>query len=136
MKPSKSLVSKGKKKPAAATPSSPLLTPAVSSVSSLVSQPALPSVSDDQKIKEYVHSILSSFLSQTGSVGTNPSISASTVVPDSAPPLRGATRGVGAAILMRGQPTEPSGMVPPVQKEDVNPLPLCHCVMCIIVGLI
>ena len=75
LKHHKSLVAKGIKKLASATPSfTPSLTPVVSSISSLVSQPALPSVSDDQKINEYVHSILSSFLSQTSDMSTNPSV--------------------------------------------------------------
>ena len=48
----KSLVLKGRKKPALATPSSsPSPTPVVSTVSSLVSRPAIPTVSDDQRSK-------------------------------------------------------------------------------------
>ena len=85
----KSLVSKGKKKPVVTTHSSSTSAPpSVSpSVSSLVSNPSLPSVGDDQKIKDYVHSFLSSFLLQSGSVGINPSFSAPTEVPNPAPPL-------------------------------------------------
>ena len=109
LKHRKSLVAKGKKKPA--------------SISSLVSQPVLPSVSDDQKSKEYVPSILSSFLSQTNGISTNPSVSAPTVVPHCSPPSQGATGGGRAAILNRGRLTETSGTVPPVQQEDVNPPP-------------
>ena len=66
LKHRKSLVSKGRKKPASATPpSSPSPTPVVSTVSSLISHPADPSVSDDQRIKDYVHSLLSGFFSQS-----------------------------------------------------------------------
>ena len=39
------------------------------------------------------------------------------MVPDSSPPLRGATRGVGAALLLRGWLSGPSGVVPPLQEE-------------------
>ena len=90
LKHRKSLVSKGKKKPAAAALSvSPSSTPVVSAVSSVVPQPALPSVSDDQKIKDYVHSFLSQFLSQSGVVSTNPSVSAPSVMPHSSTPSGG-----------------------------------------------
>ena len=83
LKHRKSLVSEGKKKPVVTTvttpSSSPSATPSVSpSISVLVFNPSLPSVSNDQKIKDYVHSILSSFLSQSGSLGINPSFSAPT----------------------------------------------------------
>ena len=115
----KSLVSKGTKKPATAAPAaSPSSTPVVSTVSSVVQQPALPSVSDDQKIKDYVQSFLSQFLSQSGMLSTNPSILVPSVVPHSSPPSLGATGGGGATSLNRGRPTEASGMVPPVMQED------------------
>ena len=107
----KSLVSKGKKPVSTTPPSSPSITPAVSSIASVVSQPSIPSVSDDEKIRDYVHSFLSSFFSQLGSVGINPSsFSSPAVVPHLAPPLRGATGGVGADILNRGRLTRPSGI--------------------------
>ena len=139
LKHRKSLVSKGKKKPVVTTPSSsPSVPPSVSpSVSSLVANPSLPSVSDDQKIKAYVHSILSSFLSQSGSVGINPSFSAPMEEPNPTSPLRGATGGGGGgetANLSRGRHIEPSGMVPSSQ-EDVDSPFQCLCMMCIIVGL-
>ena len=91
LKHKKSLISKRKKKPVSSAPSSsPSVSLAVSTVASVGSPIALPSVSDDAKIKDYVHLILSSFFSQSGSVGINPSsLSAPTVVPDSAPPIRG-----------------------------------------------
>ena len=96
LKHRKSLVSKGRKKPASATPSSsPSPTPMVSTVSSLVSQPVVPSVSDDQRIKEYVHSLLSGFFSQSSDLGTNLSFSAPLMVPHCSPLLLGATRGGG-----------------------------------------
>ena len=70
LKHRKSLVSKGKKKPVVTAPSSSSssVTPSVlPCVSALVSNPSLPSVSDDQKIKDYVHSFLSLFLTQSDS---------------------------------------------------------------------
>ena len=118
----KSLVSKGRKKPATAVPTaSASSTPEVSTVSSVINQPALPSVSDDDKIKDYVQSFLSQFLTQSGILGTNLSVSPPSVVPHSSPPLRGATGGGGAASLNRGRPTEASGKVPPVIHEDQIP---------------
>ena len=93
----------------------------MSTVSSVIQQPALPPVSDDQKIQDYVQSFLSQFLSQSGIVGTNPSVSAPLVVPHSSPPSWGATGGGGAASLNRGRPTEASGMVPPVMQKDQIP---------------
>ena len=89
-------------------------------VSSVVPQPALPSVHDDQKIKDYVHSFLSQFLSQSGILPANPSLSAPSVVPHSFPLLRGTTESGGAASLNRGRPTEASVKVP----EDQIP-PSC-----------
>ena len=130
----KTLVSKGKKKPVSTAPSSPLVPPAVSTRASVVSSPSLPSLSDDDKLRDYVHSVLSSFLSQSGSVGIDQfSFPAPTVVPDSAPPVRGATRGLWADILNRGRLTEPSGMVSPTQEE--NPPIMCPCMMLIMIGL-
>ena len=97
----KSLVSKGRNKAATAvSTASASSTPEVSTVSSVVNQPALPSVSDDEKIKDYVRSFLSQFLTQSGILGTNPSVSAPSVVPPhSSPPSRGATGGGGATSL-------------------------------------
>ena len=50
------------------------------------------------------------------------------MVPDSAPPLKGATRGVGAAILLKGRLSEPSGVVPPLQEETPPPNVSLHVV--------
>ena len=64
LKHRRSLVLKGKKKPVSSVPSSsPLVTPVVSSIASVGSSPSLPSVSDEDRIKDYVHSFLSSFFS-------------------------------------------------------------------------
>ena len=96
LKHQKSLVSKGKKKTVVTTPSSssPLVTPSASpSINAVASRPSLPSVSDDGKIKEYVHSFLASFLSQQGSLGINPFLSAPTEVPNQSPPMRGSPGG-------------------------------------------
>ena len=121
----KSLVSKGRKKSATAvSTASASSTPEVSTVSSVVNQPALPSVSDDENISDYVQSFLSRFLSQSGILGTNPFVSAPSVVPQSSPPSWGATGGGGAASLNRGRPTEASGKVPPVMQEDQIPPPV------------
>ena len=88
----------------------------------------LPPLASDDRIKDYVHSFLTNFLSQSGSVGTanNPSFSAPPLVPDSAPPLRGVDGGLGADTLYRGWLTEPSGEVPPtIQEENLSQ---CVCV--------
>ena len=90
----RSLVSKGKKKPVT-TPSS--TSPSVPrSVSSQSPSPSLTSIADD-KLKQYVQSVLASMLSQPGnqvSLGTNPFISAPMKVPDI--PFQGPTGGGGA----------------------------------------
>ena len=69
LKHRKSLVPKGKKKPVVTAPSSSssVTLSVLPCVSALVSNPSLPSVSDDQKIKDYVHSFLSLFLTQSDS---------------------------------------------------------------------
>ena len=93
----RSLVSKGKKKPVT-TPSSssPSVPPSASpSVSSQSPSPSLTSIADD-KLKQYVQSVLASMLSQPGSqvsLGTNHFISAPMKVPDV--PFRGSTGGEG-----------------------------------------
>ena len=59
------------------------------------------------------------FLSQSGSVGANPSsFSAPPVVPHSGPPLQGVAGGLGADNLYIGRLSESSGMVPPTTQED------------------
>ena len=118
----KFLALKGKK-PVFSASSSPSVSLAVSTVVPVGSPIALPSVSVDAKIKDYVHSLLSSFFSQSGSVVINPSLSAPTVVPDSDPPIRGVAGGLWAAILNRHLLTEPSGVVPPLQEETPPPPP-------------
>ena len=115
------LVLKGKEKLVSSSPS-PSVIPAVSTSASVGSSPSLPSVSDNDKLRDYVHSFLSSFLSQSGSVGINPSsFSAPTVVPDSAPPVQGVAGGLGAGSLNKGRLTEPSGVVPLFQEETPPP---------------
>ena len=102
------------------------ITPAVSTTASVGSSPSLPSMSTDGKLWDYVHSFLATCLSQSGSVGTNPSFAAPAVVPDSGPPLRGVTGGLGADILNRGRLTKPSGVVPPSQEEHPPPSYCVH----------
>ena len=76
-----------------------------------------------------MRTVFFSFLSQLGSIGINPaSFSALAVVPDLAPPLRGATGGVGAAILISGRLTDPPGVVPPLQEETPPPNVSLHVV--------
>ena len=84
-----SLVSKGKKKSTTPSSSSSPLVPA-GSVAATVASP-LPPLASDERIRDYAHSFLTSFLSQSGSVGsdTNPSFAAPPVVPDSPPVARG-----------------------------------------------
>ena len=97
------------------------------------SSPSLLSVSDD-KIHDYVHSFLTSFLSQPGSIGISPApFSAPAVVPDMASLLRGAAAGVGANLPMMGWPTEPPGVVPP--GMDQPPPPMCMCMQYLRIGL-
>ena len=91
LKHRKSLVLKGKKKSTTpSTPSSsssPSLPPAVTTTASVGS--LLPLMSSDEKLRDYVHSFLANFLSQSGSIGSNQSLSAPLVVPHLAPLLRG-----------------------------------------------
>ena len=83
----KSLVSKRKKKSTTPSTSSPSLPPAVTTTASVGSP--LPSMSSDEKLREYVHLFLANFSSQSGSVGSNPSLSALLVVPQPPPPRCG-----------------------------------------------
>ena len=85
MRHRRSLVSMGKKKSVTApSSSSPSVPP--SATPSVVSQsPSLTSIADDDKIKQYVHSVLASMLSHSSSqvsLGTNPFFSAPLEVPD------------------------------------------------------
>ena len=84
LKPRKSLVSIGKKSSSVATPtsSSPLVppsaTPPTPAVSVAPPSPTLTSIASDQSIKDYVHSVLASFLSRPASqfsLGSNPFVS-------------------------------------------------------------
>ena len=93
VKHQKSLVSKGKKK----TPSSsPLKQPAVQTTAP-VAPSTLPASTEDQ-LKQYVHSFLSDFLSQSGQLGTNPFFSAPPAVPNSASLSREVAVGLGADL--------------------------------------
>ena len=83
LKHRKSLVSKGKKSTTPST-SSPSLPPAVTTAASVGSP--LASMGSDDKLRDYVHSILANFFSQSCGVRSNPSFSAPPVVPDSPPP--------------------------------------------------
>ena len=86
LKHRKSLVSKGKKKSTTPSSSSSSASLPAATVAATVASPLSP-LASDECIRDYVHSFLTIFLSQSGSVGTanNPSISAPPVVPDSAP---------------------------------------------------
>ena len=104
--------------------SSPLVPP--SATPSVVSQslsPSLMSITDDDKINQYVHSVLASMLSQPSSqvsLGTNPFFSAPMEVPDIPP--QGSTGGRGAESLIRGRIASPSGVVPPSQEDVMPPI--------------
>ena len=85
LKHCKSLVSKGKKKSSVATPASsapsvpPSPTPPSTSVRVAPPTLTLTSIASNEIIKEYVHSVLASFLSQPASqfnLGSNPFFSA------------------------------------------------------------
>ena len=127
LKHRKSLVSKGKKKSSVAKPISsapsvpPSATPPSTRVSVAPSTHTLTSVASDQSIKDYVHSVLASFLSRSASqfsLGSNPFVSAPMAeVPNVS--HRGSIGGSDAESLMRGRQVAPSGMVPRPQEEDV-----------------
>ena len=133
LKHRETLVSKRKKKPVSTAPSSsPSIATAVSTTAFVGSSSSLPSISTDDKLGDYLHSFLANFLSQSGSVGANPSsFAAPAVVPDLASPWQGVAGGLGADILIRGRLTEPSGVVPLSQEETHPPSPhlLCLCMM-------
>ena len=124
LKHRKSLVSKGKEKSSVATPTSsaPSVPPSATptSVSVAPPTPTLTSVASDECIKEYVHSVLASFLSQPATqlnLGSNPFISPTMAeVPNVS--HRGSAGGSDAESLLRGRQVAPSGMVPWPQEED------------------
>ena len=129
----KSLVSKGKKSSSVTTPSSsspsvpPSATPIVATSSP---SPSLSSIADDEKIKQYVHSVLANLLSQQSSqasLGSNPFLTAPLEVPDIPPP--GSTGGRGSESLKRCRFASPTGVVPPAKDDDVMP-PINVCVPC------
>ena len=119
----KSLVSKGKKKSSVATPSSssPSVPPSATlSVATSSSSPSLSPIADDEKIKQYVQSLLANLLSQQSSqasLGSNPFLVAPLEAPDMPPP--GSTGGRDSGSLKRGRFASPSGVVPPA--ADVMP---------------
>ena len=119
----RSLVSKGKKKLVSTPSSSPSVPPSAAPVRPVQSPtPALSSLADDSKLKEYVHSVLASMLSQPGSqvnLGSNPFISAPVEVTDI--PSQGSTGGRGSESLIRDRFASPSGVVLPPSEEDVMP---------------
>ena len=122
----KSLVSKGKRKLSVTTASSssPSVPPsATPSVASSSPAPTLLSIADDDKIKQYVHSVLANLLSQQSSqasLGSNPLFSAPLEVPYIPPP--GSTGGKGSESLKRGRFASPSGVVPPVSDNVMPPI--------------
>ena len=134
LKHCKSLVTKGKKKSSVAMPTSsypsvpPSATPPSTSVSVSVAPPTptLTSIASDQSIKEYVHSVLASFLSRPASqfsLGSNPFVSAPMAeVPNVT--HRGSTGESDAESLLRDRQVASSGMVPRPQEEDVISSPI------------
>ena len=88
------------------------------------SPPYMP-VSTADQFRSYVHSFIAEFLSQSGQLGTNRSLSAPPVVPDSAPLIRRAAGGLGAVTPTGVPPTESPGEVLPMYQEDVPP-PILH----------
>ena len=130
----RSLVSKGKKK-SVTTPSSSSPSVPPSATPSVVSQSSsLRSIADDDKIKQYVSSVLASMLSQPSSqvsLGTNPFFSAPMEVPDVTP--RGSIGGRGAESLIRGRIASPSGVVPPSQEDVMPPITVSvHAIHCLV----
>ena len=122
------MVSKGKTTsttPSTSSSSSSLsLPPAVTTTASVGS--LWTSMSSDEKLRDYVHSFLANFLSQSGNVRSNPSLSAPPVVPHCPPPpaVWGGCWGLGADTLYRGRLTESSGLVPPTTQEENPPRPI------------
>ena len=121
----KPLVSKGKKKSSVSMPSSSpsVLPSATLSVASSFHSPAPSSIADDEKIKQYVQSVLANMLSQQSSqaiLGFNPILSAPLEVPDTPPP--GSTGVRGSESLKIGRFVSPSGMVPPAEDDVMPPI--------------
>ena len=81
----------------------------------------LPLISDLNlnHLKNFVHSFLSDFLSQSGQIGTNPLFSAPPAVPNSASLLREVARGLSADSPTGVPLTESSGKVLPMTQVDV-----------------
>ena len=132
----KSFVSQGKKKSSVATPTysspsvPPSATPPTPAVSVAPPTPTLTSIASVQCIKDYVHCVLASFLSQPASqfsLGSNPFVSAPMAEVPNVSHL-GSTGGSDAKSLMRGRQVAPSGMVPRPQEESVIPPPPPHYV--------
>ena len=121
----RSLVSKGKKKSLVATPSSsPSVPPsATPSVASSSPSPTLSSIADDEKINQYVQSVLANMPNQQSSqasLGSNPFISAPLEVPDI--PTPGSTGGRSSESLKRDRFASPSGVVPPAEEAIMPPI--------------
>ena len=88
---------------------------------------SIPSLANEEGLKPFVHSVLTSFLSQpTLSLGTNPFVAAPAAeVPNVS--RSGSAGGSEDDSLMRGRPVAPSGMMPPPHQEDAIPPPMCLC---------
>ena len=103
--------------PPSATPPTPSV-----SVSVAPPTPTFTSIASDQSIKEYVHSVLASFLSQPVSqfsLGSNPFVSAPMAeVPNVS--HRGSAGGSDVESLLRGRQVAPSGMVPRPQEDVIS----------------
>ena len=134
LKHSKSLVAKGKKCSSVATPTSsppsasPSATPVSVSTSASVAAPStsLPSLASEEGFKNFVQSMLASFLSQLASqmsLGFNPSFTApSAEVLDVS--HSGSAGGSDGDNLLRGRQVAPSGVVPPPLEDDVISSPI------------
>ena len=111
------------------TTSSPSAPVTAVTTAPVVSLPSLP-VSDDQ-FREYVHSMLTTVLSQSGSVGTNPISTAPPAVPNSAPKSTGVAGGLRSDTPIEVPSAESPGVVLPTYQEDPPPPPtllMCLCV--------
>ena len=144
MKHRKSLVAKGKKRSSVAMPtfSAPSVSTSATpvSVSASVASPSssLPSLASEEGLKNFVHSMLASFLSQPASplsLGINPTFAApSAEVPDMS--RSGSTGESDGANLMRGRQVTPSGVVPPPLEDDVISSPYISMLVSVASGSI
>ena len=124
VKHQRSLISKGKEEVTTSSPSVPVTAVTTAPV---VSLPSLPVVSDDQ-IRSYVHSVLATILSQSGSIGTNLLSTAPSAVPNLALMSTGAAGGLSSDTPFEVPISESPGVMLPTNQEDLPPPPLLMCV--------